>query len=266
MRKPKTLLGNSMFAWLIALSYLFLYIPIILVIFYSFNNSIIPFIWNGFSLTWYKELFSSNEIRLALKNSILVATASVALSLLLGIVFIYFFGSKKRDEQTFSLMFRPNLMIPEIVIAVYLLSFFIFCMIPLGLPTLIVGHTLIGTGYVIPILTASFRDIDPRLSEASMDLGASQEYTFLKVTLPMLRPAIITAGLLVFIVSLDDFIFAFFCSGNSAQTLSLYIFSMLRSGASPIVNALSTCIFVVSGVIVLLFSYLRVRNKDLVRW
>ena len=125
---------------------------------------------------------------------------------------------------------------------------------------MIVGHTLIGLGYVVPMLYARASEIDYRLVEASLDLGASQVQTFFNITFPLLRPALLGAGLLVFIVSFDDFLIAFFCSGATEQTLPLYIFSLIRVGSVPIINALLTILLVISSLLVLLFSLLSVKR------
>ena len=149
---------------------------------------------------------------------------------------------------------------PEIVLAVGLLSFFSFFAVPLGATTLIVGHTLLGLGYVIPILHARFIELDESLIEASYDLGATQRQTFFSIVLPLLMPALVASGLLVFIISLDDFIISFFCAGASVQTLPLYIFAVIRTGASPMINALSTIMLIFSSLFVLLFSFLHIRK------
>ncbi len=112
-------------------------------------------------------------------------------------------------------------------------------------------------GFVMPMLRTRFLEIDPRIMEASADLGASEFQTFIKITLPLMMPAIIASGLLVFILSMDDFLISFFCSGASAQTLSLYIFGLLRLGSSPIINALSTIILAVSSLLVLGFCSIK---------
>jgi spermidine/putrescine transport system permease protein len=134
-----------------------------------------------------------------------------------------------------------------------LLGFFTLISIPLGLTTLVLAHTVLGLGFVIPIIYARFLELDYRMTEASLVLGATPMQTFFKVTLPLLRPSLIVTGLLIFIISFDDFILSYFCAGSTSQTLSLYILSMLRSGISPIVNALSAVLLLFSSILVLLF-------------
>ncbi|HSC24956.1 MAG TPA: ABC transporter permease [Candidatus Babeliales bacterium] len=238
--------------------YFFLYIPIFILILFSFNDNPFTCTWTSFTWQWYYDLFASVEIWHALRNSLIIAVASVALSLMIGINFI-FFGTHQFVQRTLFL-FYGSLAMPEIVLAVGLLSFFSFFSIPLGTTTLIVGHTLLGLGYVVPILQGRFVELDKGLMEASYDLGATQRQTFFYVVMPLLMPALITAGLLVFIISLDDFIISFFCSGASVQTLPLYIFAVIRTGASPMINALSTVMLVFSSCLVLLFSFLHVKK------
>ena len=145
----------------------------------------------------------------------------------------------------------------KLVLAVGLLLLFTFFSVPPGLFPLIAGHTVLGLGYVVPILSARFAEIDPALIEASLDLGASLNQTFLRIIVPLLVPALIAAGLLVFVISFDDFLIAFFCAGTEAQTLPLYIFATIRTGISPLLNALSTLLLVVSSFLVLLFCWLQ---------
>jgi len=242
----------------VAALYFLLYIPIFVLVVFSFNDNAITYSWLGFTTEWYVDLFSSAEVWEALYNSLFVALFSVVLSLTLGSVFI-FFGNRDRVRQLL-ILFYGSLAMPEIVLAVGLLSLFSFFAVPLGAATLIAGHTLLGLGYVVPILYARFVELDINLIEASYDLGATRRQTFFSIVLPMLAPAMIAAGLLVFIISLDDFIISFFCAGASMQTLPLYIFAVIRAGASPMVNALSTILLISSSFFVLLFSFLHIKR------
>lgn len=261
MAQKRSFLTSYFLLFFTILIYLFLYIPIAILIIYSFNNSSVPYIWEGFSLRWYRELFSSFEILQALKNSLIVAFSAMSLSLIMGVLFVFY--STKNNLSKLLVLFYGNLAAPEIILAVSLLSFFSLFSIPLGLTTLIVGHTLIGLGYVIPVVQSRFSELDKRFTEASLDLGATQNQTFVRIILPLLSPALLAAGLLVFIISLDDFIVSFFTSGGSTQTLPIYIFSMVRSGATPVVNALSTLLLVISSIAVVLFSLVQVKKMDM---
>ncbi len=245
---------------LIAAIYLFLYVPLIVLLVFSFNTEGFPSPWKGFTLQWYHELFHATHLWNAFCTSLIVAICSTAISLTMG-VFLIFYAAQGGRIGKFLNLFYGNLVIPETVLAVSLLGFFTLISIPLGLVTLILSHTLLGLGFVIPIVYARFMELDHRMTEASLVLGASPVQTFFKVTLPLLRPSLIVTGLLVFIISFDDFVLSYFCAGSSAQTLSLYILSMLRSGISPVVNALSAVLLVLSSLLVLIFFSLKTRTR-----
>lgn len=247
----------------VACLYLFLYLPIFVLVIYSFNNNALNYQWEGFTFAWYKGLFQSTEIFSAFQNSFFISSSTVFLSLAIGSVLV-FFGRRQYIRNLLSL-FYGSLAVPEIVLAVGMLSFFSVIAASLGATTLIVGHTLLGLGYVVPILYARFSELDVSLFEASYDLGATQRQTFFAIVLPLLSPALIAAGLLVFIISLDNFIISFFCAGATIQTLPLYIFSMIRSGATPMVNALSTVLLIASSLLVLLFSALQIKKMGIQR-
>lgn len=235
---------------------IFLYLPIIILMIYSFNQGGFPAQWQGLSFCWYYNLFESVEIWRACKNSVIVALSAAFLSVTFGLMLVY---GAKRLRTNISYFFYSNILVPDIVIAVGMLSLFSYFMVPLGLITLIIGHTLLGLGFTVPILKSRLDELDHRLIEASLDLGASSLYTFRQIVIPFLYPAILVSTLLVMIVSFDDFVISFFCAGSSAQTLSLYVFTMIRSGISPTVNALSTIMLLVSSLFILAISLLQAR-------
>ena len=239
--------------------YLFLYLPISILVLFSFNDSTVSIKWVGFSLRWYKKLVASPEIIDALKVSLIVAICATILSLLIGTSFVL--ANKWWKSSLLSTLFYTNVLLPEIVFAIGILSIFTFFRIPVGYGSLITGHTLIGLGFVVPIVRARFLELDPLLTEASLDLGATYPQTFKKVLLPLLMPSLIAAGLLVFTLSLDDFLIAFFCSGPTVQTLSVYVYSMVRTGVDPTINAISTCFLVVSSLLVLVLSSLNIVDQ-----
>ncbi|MEM8727188.1 MAG: ABC transporter permease [Chlamydiota bacterium] len=243
-------------------SYVFLYLPISILIIFSFNTKSFPSPWERFTLRWYRELFNSSDLWGSLANSLIVACISTSLSLAMGVFLIFFRAQGGRVQKAFPL-FYGNLMIPETMLAISLLSYFTLFKIKLGMPTLIVAHTVLGLGFVIPILYTRYLQLDRRLTEASEVLGASPFQTFIKITLPLLRPTLLATGLLIFILSFDDFILSYFCAGTSMQTLSLYLLSMLRSGVSPIVNALSTVLLLLSTLLVMLFFSPKIRSRIL---
>ncbi|MBP6892283.1 ABC transporter permease [Candidatus Babeliales bacterium] len=240
---------KSMLTFFVLGVYLFLYTPIIVLVLYSFNQGGFPDVWQGFSFHWYQDLFASVEIWRAFQNSVIVASCSSLLSVSMSVMFVHGMRRYKRDIAS---LFYSNALIPDIVLAVGMLTLFSYLMIPLGLTTLIAGHTLLGLGFAMPIIKSRYDELDKTLIEASLDLGASMRYTFFHVIVPFLYPAILVAFLLAVIISFDDFLISFFCSGSSVQTLSLYIFSMIRSGISPIVNALSTLLLLISCFLLLI--------------
>lgn len=243
--------------------YIFLYVPIIVLVLFSCNDSDVPFIWQGFSLRWYHELWHSPQVWDALTNSFIIATSAVVLSVGMSLLYV-FYGTTTMVNYLY-LTFYASLATPEIVLAVGLLSFFSFFALPMGLVMLIAGHTLLGLGYAIPIIHARYQELDKQYLEASLDLGASEGQTLWYIMIPLLRPALLAAALIVFVLSLDDFIISFLCSGGSTQTLPIYIFVMIRSGATPVVNALSTVLLVFSSILVLVFSSLHYKKWDLLQ-
>lgn len=256
--------GTPLFKWglpiFVSAVYLFLYLPIIILVIFSFNSAPFPAPWVGFSTKWYYELFNSSAIWHAFYTSAIVALSATALSLFmcLGIIYFLVMGGKLKRLL---LLFYGNVIIPEIVLAVGLLNFLTFLSIPLGILTLIVAHTVLGLGYVVPLVYSRFLTLDIRIIESSLDLGATPTQTFFKIILPSLRPALVASSLLVFIMSFDDFVLSFFCSSSDVQTLPMYIYSILRSGVSPVVNALSAILLGFSGLLVLIFCSLNIKTK-----
>lgn len=244
----------------VLLTYFFLYIPIVILVVFSFNTGRFPDKWQGFTLQWYHELFQSPHIWEAFHNSLIISVAATFLSVLMSVMLIYYHG-KTGLLHKWIVLFYGNLVIPEVVLAVGLLSFFAFFSVPLGISSLIIAHTVLGLGYATPLIYAQYKSLDYRLIEASLDLGASSTQTFFKIILPLLLPSLIASALLVFIISFDDFILSFFCAGSSAQTLSLYIFTTIRSGVSPVINALATLLLLFSSLLVFIFCSLKVKSK-----
>jgi spermidine/putrescine transport system permease protein len=234
---------------------MFLYLPIIVLVLYSFNSGAREYTWSHGTLKWYRQLFNSMDFWDAFQNSIIVAVSAVTLTLLMSSALVFF--GNRTILRRFLVTFYANLIIPEIVFAVGLLAFFYFFSIPLSITTLIIGHTMIGLGYAVPMIEDRFNELDSRLIEASYDLGATPAQTFFKIILPLMSSTIVAAGMLVFIISFDDFVLSFFCSSGSVQTLPIYIFSMIRSGASPQISALSTLLLSVSALLVFVFSWLQ---------
>ena len=259
MVEKRHLLAKIIQPLLVFLVYLFLYLPIVLLAIFSFNESRFPVQWTGFSLCWYKALWQNPEVLEAAKNSLFIGCCSTFLSVLFGTAFV--FASKWWRSQWWYNIFYANILLPDIVLAIGILSICTFFWVPVGYVSLICGHTLIGLGFVVPILRARFVELDPVLTEASLDLGATHFQTFVKVILPLMQPALVASALLVFTLSLDDFLIAFFCSGPSVQTLSVYVYSKARTGIDPSINALSAIFLMVSSLVVLLMCLLKVAEQ-----
>lgn len=262
MKKDSSQFARPWVACLTIFTFVVLYIPIVVLFVFSFNDASFPSPWRGWTLRWYGELFHTPEVWRALTNSLTVACAAVFLSVGMGIFLMLLAVQSGRVRRMLS-YFYTNLIFPEIVLAVGLLGFFTAYHIPLGAVTLTIGHTVLGLGYVVPLMYARYQEIDSRLMEAAEDLGATHFQTFFTIILPLIKPALFTAGILVFIVSFDDFVFSYFCAGSTFQTLPLYILSMLRSGVSPIVNALSTLLLVFSSLLIILYSSYTTKTRGM---
>jgi spermidine/putrescine transport system permease protein len=240
--------------------YLFIYLPLVVLIVNSFNGSPLASKWEGFTTNWYYELFQSPEIAQAVANSLIIALSSTALSIVLGAAFVI--GTVRKKIYFADALFYPNIFTPDIVLALSVLSLFKFLGLTCGFTSLIVGHTAIGLVFVIPIIRTRMQEIDARLIEASLDLGANYLYTTQKIILPLLTPALITAAFMAFTISLDDFFISFFCAGNEIETLSLYIFSHQRTQSSPVLSALSASMILASMLLLLsLFVIQRKLNE-----
>jgi len=246
----------------ISLSFLFLYLPIVILIFSSFQESSTMSIFSlkKFSLKWYYELINSPEIWRAFYISTIVGASATTLGLLISLSLVYY-NLMTKSGSKFFYIFYANILIPEIVLAVSLLTFLTYLNITLSIFTLIIAHTVLILGYTVPIIYSRYLSIDKNIIEASLDLGANLTQTFFKIIIPSLMPAILASGLLAFILSFDDFILSFFLSGGQTQTLSLFIYSLIRSGTSPLINALSTIMLFISSFLVLLFCSLNIKTK-----
>ncbi len=260
----KKFLKNMIVIGAVVSVYLYFYVPLAVLVTFSFNSAPFPCPWTSFTFNWYHELFSTPYVWYALLNSFIIAVCATLLSVSLSLALVYMRLFRRRSSLLESLysLFYVNLIVPEVVLGVGLLTFFVLCAVPLGLITLIVAHTVLGLGFAVPLINGRFAELDIRLVEASMDLGATLHQTFFSIVMPLLRSTSIAAGLLVFIISFDDFILSYFCSGTSVQTLSLYLLSMLRTGISPMMNALSTLLLLLSSVLVFVFCWTSFSSQE----
>ncbi|HZS87410.1 MAG TPA: ABC transporter permease [Chloroflexota bacterium] len=237
------------------LVYLFFYTPIAIVVAYSFNDSRFVSVWGGFTTHWYGDALSDSSILDALRTTLIVAVASTCIAVVIGTITAYYLertGPRVRlitDSVTYM-----RIILPEIVSALSLVIFFSIVHIPLGIVAIVIGHVAFNTAYVIVVVRARLAGMDRATEEAALDLGASYLTTFLRITLPELLPGVLAAALLAFTFSFDDFVTSFFLSGPGATTLPIKIYSMIRYGISPSINALSTCILLVTLTLLTLFG------------
>lgn len=242
-------------------SMVFLYGPIVVLVLYSFNSAHLSMAWRGATLKWYAALVRDEALLAATANSLLIAMISTMGATSLGaLIALGMEGMPFRRQQTIEGGLVLPLVIPEVMMGVALMLFFVMLKVPLGLTTVILGHIAFNVPLVTIMLRARLRKLDPALREAAADLGAGPWQTFRHVTLPLLRPAIWGAVLVAFTVSLDDFLVTFFTAGPGATTLPLKVYSMIKSGVTPEINALSALLLVVSMACVGLSLHLQRRE------
>jgi putrescine transport system permease protein len=253
--------------WL-SLGFVFLYLPIVALVLYSFNDSPLPNVWRGFTLKWYAALGSDTEMLsglwLSLKIAFFTACSSVVLGTLAAIALVKYrrFGGR----TLFSGMVNAPLVMPEVIIGLSLLLMLVSLQRALGFPerglvTIWMGHALLGMAYAAVVVQARLQDLNPQLEEAALDLGAKPWQVFALVTLPMISQALMSAWLLTFTLSLDDVVLSAFLSGPGATTMPLVIFSRAKLGLNPSVNAIATLIVVVVSTGVVVASYIIARRE-----
>lgn len=263
------------------LAFAFLYLPILILIIYSFNTSKFNAVWRGFTLDWYRSLFSdagtlgiassSAGIWTALNNSLLIAVISTLLATIFGTMLAlalerFHFPGRKTVE---TLLFLPIIM-PEIAIGISLLVFFtlIFRIVEnltgirlnLGLPTVIIGHVTFNISFVTITVRTRLAELDPILEQAAFDLGANEWRTFWRITFPLIWPGIFSGALLAFTLSLDDFVVTFFTTGVGSMTLPLFVYGMIKFAVTPAINAISTLMLLAS--LLLVVSSLKVKKSQ----
>jgi putrescine transport system permease protein len=260
---------NRWFArgWLSA-GYVFLYLPIVALVIFSFNDSPIPNVWRGFTLKWYAALADDREIQAGLWLSLKIAFLTACGSVVLGTLAAFALVKYKRfaGRTLFSGMVNAPLVMPEVVVGLSLLLMLVSVQRALGFPergmmTIWFGHLLLGMAYAAVIVQSRLLDLNPSLEEAAMDLGAKPAQVFWLVTLPMISQSLMSAWLLTFTISLDDVVLSAFLSGPGATTMPLVIFSRARLGLNPSVNAVATLIVLVVAIGVLVASYMIARAE-----
>lgn len=239
--------------WFLAIVTFILYIPIIVVVVYSFNASKLSSVWDGFSLTWYQTLFHDLEMFEALKNSLIVAlSASINAAIISTLAAYGFTKIKLRSKSTMELISMLPIMIPEIILGIVFMTFFSLIGLPFGMTTLIIAHTTFCIPYIYMLVKARFVGMDSSLIDAAKDLGASESRAFFDITLPLLFPAIISGMLLSFAMSFDDVIISIFVTGININTLPMKIYTQIKTGVTPEINALCTLMLLITIIIMIL--------------
>lgn len=276
MRIAASLFRGSLYAYT-ALFFAFIYIPLVLIVVYSFNaNPINMMTWSGFTTEWYAQVLgfkttisenalyieSTDQLVTAVLNSLKIATATTVIATVFGTAIALALHRFNFVGQGFYrvVMFMPMLM-PDIVLGIALLIFFVNAGISLGITTIIIGQCTFLISYVFIVVSARLAGMDRTLENASADLGANEWTTFRRVVLPQLMPGILGGALLAFIISMDDLVITYFIAGVDVTTLPMFIFSMLRRGIKPEINAIAVMMLTFSFVIASFGLYLRSRQK-----
>tara|TARA_B100001758_G_C18330492_1_gene568534 strand:- start:103 stop:948 length:846 start_codon:yes stop_codon:yes gene_type:complete len=254
----------------------FIYLPLITIVFLSFNsNPINMLVWDGFTFDWYKSIFgystkldedaiyleSTDQLLSSVKNSFIVSITTTIISTIIGTITAVALARFKFRFKSFyrALIFLP-MMIPDIVLGIGLLIYFVTIGIKLSLISIIIGHCTFLSSYVFIVVSARIAGMDETLEEASFDLGASRLITFRRITLPLIAPGIIGGALLAFIISLDDLVITYFIAGVDSTTLPVFIYGIMRRGIKPEINAIATLMIVVSLLIAAIGLYFRSKN------
>ena len=237
-----------------ALAYVFLYLPLVIVVVYSFNDSRLNAEWVGFTTKWYVKLFNNDEMITAAVNSLIIGVTSSVIATVLGTL-------AGIALHRFKLKFLPFLVltpiaIPEILMGVSLLIFFVMINLTLGMVSIILAHVAFCIGFVAIVVRARMQGMDDSLVEAARDLGATPWQAFRLVTLPQILPGIMAGALMAFTLSIDDFVITFFTAGVGASTLPLQIYSMIKIAVTPEVNAVSSLLMLLTLCLILIASRL----------
>lgn len=233
------------------LIFVFLYMPIVVLMAYSFNDSRSRGVWGGFTLKWYVELFHDRTIMTSLYYTLIIGILASLIATIIGTIAALGIHNSRgwKKKLVMNITYIPVLN-PDIVTAISLMILFVFAKVRLGFATLLLAHITFNIPYVILSVLPKLRQLDIHLYEAALDLGATPTQAFWKVIIPEIMPGIVTGMLLAFTLSIDDFVISFFTTGSGVSTLSIKAYSMARQGINPKINALSTIMFV--SVLVLL--------------
>lgn len=223
----------------------FIYLPIIILIIYSFNSGDSGFIWQGFSLKWYKEIFASSQIKSAIFNTISIAIISSLTSVVIGIIGAYaIYKSENKKLRTILLSVNKITIInPDIVTGISLMTFYSAIKMQLGFSTMLISHIIFSTPYVVIIILPKLYSLPKNIIDAAKDLGASEIQIFFNIIYPEIVGSIATGALIAFTLSIDDFLISFFTTGQGFNNLSILINSLTKRGIKPVINAISAILF-----------------------
>ena len=243
------------------LFFTFLFLPILVIILFSFNTSSLNIIFEGFTFDWYKELFNNKTLLEALYNTLIVAFTSTIISTIIGTISAY--ALKKYDfpfkNIILELLYIP-IVIPEIVLGISLLAIYTLFKLELGLFTLILAHICFSIPFVIINVRSVLDNMDPNIEKAASDLGASKLKTFFYVVIPTILPGILSGAQLALTLSLDDVVISYFTAGPGSNTLPLHVYSIIKTGVTPDVNALITIMLLVVFVILTISTIINLRR------
>ena len=246
---------RSIGLWAAALAgYAFLYIPLIIVVVYSFNNSRLNAEWVGFTFDWYDKLFHNEEMLAAAGNSLLIALVASLVSTVLGTMAGFALYSYK--SRLLPVLVLTPIALPEILMGVSLLIFFVLINLTLGLVSVMIAHIAFCIGFVAIVVRARLAGMDETLTEAARDCGASAFQSFWYITLPLIMPGVIAGALMAFTLSIDDFVITFFTAGAGTVTLPLQIYSMIKIAVTPEVNAVSTLLMLLTLALIIIAAKL----------
>lgn len=245
----------------ILLVLMFLFLPIGILILFSFNTSRLNIVFEGFTLDWYVSLFQNRTLLEALKNTLIVAFTSTIVSTIIGTISAYGLHkySFKGKDIVNELIYIP-VVIPEIVLGIALLSIYTLLKIELGMFTLILAHICFCIPFVIISVRSTLDNLDPNLEKAASDLGASKFQTFFRIIIPMLMPGILSGAELALTLSLDDVVISYFTAGPGSNTLPLQVYSMIKTGVTPDVNALITIMLLVIFILLFISTLVQVKR------
>ncbi|MBQ4591177.1 MAG: ABC transporter permease [Clostridia bacterium] len=253
----------------IALIYFILYAPLLVMVFFSFNDAKSTTVFSGFSLRWYAELFSSSNTMTALRNTLVLAVTSALIATILGTAAaVYMYKLRSRAwRASLDMVTNLPMMNPEIVTGVSMMLLFVFvgrllgAVNSLNFGTLLIAHVTFNLPYVILNVLPKLNQTDPHLAEAALDLGSTPLQAFFKVTLPAIMPGIVSGMIMAFTMSLDDFVISYYTTGSDFQTLPLMIFAMTKKTVKPDMYALSSVIFLTVLVLLLIVNIGQIRQE-----